>query len=270
MPNAIPKNAALYNLTSSMSTLRMHRPTYTPTKGHVWPVTFDPTSAFISSKKPSNVATDDTPMDVETPAGGGTPSATRGGSLQPPNQPTNRSDDTYAQMQITMPLLHAIRTTAAHMNATSPLLPVVPSATQASRKQRIIRNAMEIAFSSHPGPDSKSTESLIPKSNEPPSDPSGTVGLKSSPSDGMTLSIDTSTALNTTAKRVSTPGTQASTPTSLDTGTPTAEKGAVKKKKKRESCEKVKTSIISPLFMHRIGVAGAAAQSPTAPPMFPS
>ncbi|KAF9519827.1 hypothetical protein BS47DRAFT_999170 [Hydnum rufescens UP504] len=123
-------NASLHNLTSSMSTLRTHRPTYTPTKGHVWPVAFDPTSAFISSKKPSGVAAEDAPIDSETPAGGGTPATMRGGSIQPPNRSTARSDDIPTQVQFTIPLLHAIRTTAAHMNAISPYPPTTQAGGQ--------------------------------------------------------------------------------------------------------------------------------------------
>jgi len=220
-------NASLHNLTSSMSTLRTHRPTYTPTKGHVWPVAFDPTSAFMSSKKSSGVVADDTPMDSETPARGGTPATTRGGSIQPANRPTARADDVPAQVQFTIPLLHAIRTTAVHMNAISPY----PPTTQASG-QRVIRNAMEIALDSQTASGSTSTGPLVSKSDESPSGPPGTSRQKSVPSDGMSLSIDTHVP-QTSARQVSTPGTQVSTPTSLDAGTPAAERGPIKKKKKR-------------------------------------
>lgn len=212
---------------SSFTTLRAHRPSYTPTKGHVWPVAFDPTSAFITSESKKSNDGNSTQMEVDTPAPAGgasdapTPATARGGSVQPQNQPPIRSPgDTQL---ITMPLLHAIRTTATHTLSVSPLPFAVPGpGPSTSGKKRVVRNALEL---------------IAPA---PIQAESGNANQQSAP--GLSLTIPNGNFIPSLlgephlsasgARFDTTPGTPGgSTPNSFDPGTPAP--GAPKKKKKR-------------------------------------
>lgn len=138
---------------ASMTTLRSHRPSYTPTKGHVWPIAFDPTSAFVSgaSKKShthsTNVTAPGTPMPMDSDGGPG------GGAEGKTEDALNAGaagsiSSAKRHVEITMPLLHAIRTTAAHTNAVSPIQGA-PNSTAGPTNtttppKRVVRSAMAL------------------------------------------------------------------------------------------------------------------------------
>lgn len=141
---------------ASMTALRTHRPTYTPTKGHVWPIAFDPTSAFVSggsSKKhqihSANATAPGTPMPMDVDGAGGVDGKTDEDALNA----SGSNATAKKQMEITMPLLHAIRTTAAHTNVVSPITGnnVSATATSASTStstpispKRVVKSAMAL------------------------------------------------------------------------------------------------------------------------------
>lgn len=135
-------NACIHNITSSMNTLRAQKPAYTPTKGHVWPVSYDPSSAFVSKKAlvGSTSASRDTsvaPMDVDGAAAAG--NGTQNGE--------ENDSTSHSQIQILGPLARAMQTTGAH---TQSVHPAVPPATASSKpnpitEPRIVRQAMTLA-----------------------------------------------------------------------------------------------------------------------------
>lgn len=152
---------------ASMTTLRSHRPTYTPTKGHIWPIAFDPTSAFVSggpSKRhqthSASVTAPGTPMHMtmdldNTNAGTSTGGNGKTGDNEGLNANGSTSNVTAKkQVEITMPLLHAIRTTAAHTNTVSPINPPPPTTTTSNTTattansttgpKRVVRPAMAV------------------------------------------------------------------------------------------------------------------------------
>ncbi len=223
-----------------MSILRQHKPSFTPKKGHVWPVSFDPTSAFAtsSSRKPVDTTSGgedgvlqvaDTPMDTSTPARAG--SVTQGESSQPILTAGGRSQMVGASTNlVTLPLLQAIRTTAVHTLATSPLPPTstngFPQPDANPHPTRKIRNVMEVAQATSPPSSLNPQQSQRTMSPAFPSIASiSSPYVRTAPTPGVSLSD---------LRKISTPGTQVPSPIPSEAGTPGGLGGEKKKKRKRQ------------------------------------
>jgi len=123
-------NAALHNLRSSLSTVRAHRPDYTPRRGHQWPVLPDPTTITAASE---TKAAEDVEVGVAVVSTSDAPEASASALAASKSvNPSNRQ-------QVIIPLLHAMHTTAAHINSISPL----PKPDQPSTKR--VRAAMDVS-----------------------------------------------------------------------------------------------------------------------------
>ncbi|KDQ20644.1 hypothetical protein BOTBODRAFT_40754 [Botryobasidium botryosum FD-172 SS1] len=127
-------NAALYNLRSSLSTVRAHRPDYTPRRGHQWPVLPDPTTITAASE---TKAAEDVEGGVAVASTTDTIDAH--GSTGAASKSAKASEQASSRPQIVIPLLHAMHTTAAHIKTISP----VPDPGQPSNKR--VRAAMDVA-----------------------------------------------------------------------------------------------------------------------------
>lgn len=119
-----------------MEILRGQRPSFTPTKGHAWPILYDPTTAFTkdgsaSSKRTAAGSVDGSTMDNDTPAAG-----PRETSVRPGDTALSVAND-EAQITTTMPLLQAIRTTAGHVQRE-----LATSGGEGAK--RVIRSAMAL------------------------------------------------------------------------------------------------------------------------------
>lgn len=210
-----------------MATLKKQMPAFTPTRGHAWPILYDPTTAFVKegSKKPGPGTTvggsvDGSAMDIDTPtpAGGPRESPVR---LSHNNQssPTNEG----GQISVTMPLLNAIRTTAAHVQQAA------ASRTQhPDGQKRIIKSAMFLGMASSLALTDEVVASPVAVP-DPSSLPGPTATLVRTKAD------DDATHASVSGKRVASPKVGMSVQASgADGGTPLGERS--KKKKKRSEC----------------------------------
>lgn len=185
-----------------MSILQANKPAYAPTRGHVWPIEYDPTSQKKTEGRDKSLA----PMDVDTPGAGGSQA---GSTTARPEE-----ESIHARNTITAPLAHAIRTTAVYVDSVSPL---VPPPVPPSGKKSVVRTAMALAAAAHTAQINASTAPVEAGSAEFVS------GL--------------SAALNRPGldiRRVSTPGTPGSPYASTPGPDGASERGVGKKKKKRE------------------------------------
>jgi len=242
-------NASLHALMSSMSMLRQHKPSFTPKNGHIWPVSFDSASAFVPSSSRKSVATTsgvedgalhvaDTPMDTGTPARSG--SVTRGESTQSIVAAGIRAQIGGSSTNlVTFPLLQAIRTTAAHTLATSPLPSastegIIPPDDNAHSTRRI-RSVMELVQASK----DPSLVPVLPTSLPSPQQSQRMLAGPTSPEFPNTTSVSSPhvrtvpTPGPNDLRKISMPGTQVSSPNPPEAGTPGGLGGEKKKKRKR-------------------------------------
>lgn len=224
-----------------MSAVANKRPPYSQTKGYHWPISFDPTSAFVkkehgSSKRTTGGSVDGSVMDVDTPGAGG--STSREGSVRP-----GESTHDPSQTNITMPLLHAIRTTANHVQRRN-LPPAGRGAGTSSgtAPKRVVRSAMALGTAPPPAPPPStvpvsafaSISDLTKLSIPSTSFSNSLTAVANSPVAGLGSPLVLTGAVSHRAVGTPGPGTRASTPSSgVDAGTPITAGVPPRKKKKK-------------------------------------
>lgn len=222
---------------SSMSTLKAQKPAFTPTKGHVWPVLYDQTAAFVKGGAKRGTggtvagrSANGSTIEGDTPMPGG---GSRSSSLRP-NDPSQPSDDNANQISINLPLLHAIRTTAAHVQRNAASKAAVPDAPK-----RIVKSAMTLSMEAALASGAALDQTVA--------SPSALAGAPPSTSgSGLHHVASATTHANVTGRRLSTPHVgMAAASAGVDGGTPLGER-TIKKKKKRGTLSLVAYRIVEP------------------------
>jgi hypothetical protein len=189
-------------------------------------------------------------MDIDTPIPAG---GARESSVVRPGQNNQTSSTNEAgQISVTMPLLNAIRTTAAHVQRTA-----ASRAQHPDGQKRIIRSAMSLGMASSPD-EIVASPAGVPGSSAL-SGPSAPHLSKAKADGGVTHA-------SVSGKRVASPQVGMSTQSSgADGGTPLGERS--KKKKKRSKCNCPVAYARQPVTSSQAGTKDAqtpiSAQSPT-------
>jgi len=220
-----------------MSILKKQMPSFTPTKGHTWPILYDPTMKEGSKKAGGGTtvggSVDGSAMDIDTPtpAGGPQESPVRPGQGHP-----SSSTNAAGQVSVTVPLLNAIRTTAAHVQRKA-----ASRAQPADGQKRIIRSAMSIGLAMSPS----SPDEVVASPT--------TVAGSSGPNVPQLHKIkteDAATHASVSAKRVTSPQAGMSSQFSgADGGTPVGERARKKKKRSKYCCSIAQSLLAGDLFL---------------------
>ncbi|KAH8120596.1 MED6-domain-containing protein [Phellopilus nigrolimitatus] len=164
----------LHALQSSLDILRSHRPDFTPRTGFVWPIVDAPTAESLSKKRTAEDQLDAGNESSDSLLAAAAPL----GSKPQQNEPKAvASGMTMKKQQNVIPLLHAMRTTAAHSSALfaareasdaaappepvkdTPLVSTTPAPTQPAREETPMELKSSKSFQLPPPESAASTSS---------------------------------------------------------------------------------------------------------------
>lgn len=201
-----------------MSILKKQMPPFTPTKGHAWPILYDPTTAFVK-EGPKGAGTgttaggsvDGSAMDIDAPAPGGS-------STHPGQNSQFSLTNAAGQVSVTTPLLHAIRTTAAHVQQKA-------ASRVVDGRKRVIRSAAFMGMASSPASPGEAIAS-------PAAGPGSSLSGPNAHQSQKTKADGSATHASVSGKRVGSPQAGVSAQFSgADGGTPLEERARKKKKR---------------------------------------